>query len=70
MTARDREGAVRFLSLGQLPFGRELRQFHQEKMQERRRAEGLLSEKQSYLLIERDVLQMARDQYEEWPLYR
>ncbi|HEY9404141.1 MAG TPA: methylaspartate mutase subunit E [Pyrinomonadaceae bacterium] len=70
MTARDREGAVRFLSLGQLPFGRELRQFHQEKMQERRRAEGLLSEKQSYLLIERDVLQMARDQYEEWPLFR
>lgn len=70
MTARDTEGAVRFLSLGKLPFNRELRQFHQEKMQERRRVEGLLSEKQSYLLVERDVLQMARGQYEEWPLFK
>ena len=68
MTARDCEGAVRFLSLGKLPFGRDLRQFHREKMQERRRAEGLFSDKQNYLLIERDVLQLARGHYENWPL--
>jgi len=42
--ARDVDGAVRFLSLGNLQFDRELREFHQSKMQDRRRAEGLLSE--------------------------
>lgn len=68
MTARDVEGGVRFLSTGQLPFDRELRQFHQEKMQERRRVEGLRSAEQNYLLVERDVLQLARDQYQDWPL--
>jgi methylaspartate mutase epsilon subunit len=70
MTARDVEGAVRFLSLGRLPFDGELRQFHREKMQERRRAEGLYSSKQSYRLVERDVLQIAREQYRGWPLFR
>jgi methylaspartate mutase epsilon subunit len=68
MTARDREGAVRFLAFGNLQFERELREFHREKMDERRRAEGLLSEKQNYLIVERDVLQIARGLYERWPL--
>jgi methylaspartate mutase epsilon subunit len=69
MTARDRDGAVRFLSFGNLQLGRELREFHQNKMDERRRAEGLLSEKQNYLLVERDVLQIPRGLYEHWPLF-
>ncbi len=68
MTARDTSGAVRFLSCGQLQFDRELREFHETKMAERRRAEGLHSQKQNYLLIEKDVLQIARDEYEHWPL--
>src|SRR5262249_3059834 len=45
MTARDRDGAVRFLSFGNLQVGPELEEFHRSKMDERRRAEGLLSEK-------------------------
>lgn len=69
MTARDVNGAVRFLSLGNLQFDRELREFHQSKMQDRQRAEGLLSEKQKYLLVERDVLQLPRGEYARWPLY-
>ena len=69
MTARDREGAVRFLSFGNLQVGRELREFHENKMDERRRAEGLLSEKQNYGLVERDVLQIPRCLYERWPLF-
>jgi methylaspartate mutase epsilon subunit len=68
MTARDTEGAVRFLSCGNLQFDRELRDFHRSKMEDRRRAEGLYSEKQNYLLVEQDVLQIARGQYEQWPL--
>jgi methylaspartate mutase epsilon subunit len=69
MTARDRDGAVRFLSLGNLQLGRELQEFHRYKMDERRRAEGLLSEKQNYLLVEKDVLQIPRCLYEHWPLF-
>jgi methylaspartate mutase epsilon subunit len=68
MTARDVDGAVRFLSFGNLQLDRELREFHQSKMQDRQRAEGLLSEKQKYLLVERDVLQLPRGQYDQWPL--
>lgn len=69
ITARDVEGAVRFLSTGQLQFDKELRAFHDEKMTERRRAEGLLSEKQGFLLVERDTMQLARNEYDRWPLY-
>ncbi|MCA1635268.1 MAG: hypothetical protein LC802_16650 [Acidobacteria bacterium] len=69
VTARDTEGAVRFLRTGQLQFDRGLLDFHREKMSERRRAEGLRSERQNYLLVERDVLQIARGQYECWPLF-
>jgi len=60
MTARDTDGAVRFLSLGNLQVGRELQEFHRNKMDERRRAEGLFSERQNYLLVEQDVLQIPR----------
>ncbi len=66
-TARDAEGAVRFLSTGRLPFDRELREFHRERMDERRRLEGI-SEAQAYLLVEQDVLQIPRGQYRRWPL--
>lgn len=69
MTARDVDGAVRFLSFGNLQLDRELREFHQSKMQDRQRAAGLLSEKQKYLLVERDVLQLPRGQYDQWPLF-
>lgn len=70
ITARDTEGAVRFLSVGELQFDGELRSFHDEKMNARRRAEGLLSKQQDYLLVERDTLQLARNEYEHWPLFR
>jgi methylaspartate mutase epsilon subunit len=69
MTARDRDGAVRFLLFGNLQFGRELQEFHRSRMDERRRAEGLFSERQNYLLVEQDVLQIPRCLYEHWPLF-
>ncbi len=67
-TARDVEGAVRFISTGKLQFDRELREFHDFKISERRRAEGLLSSSEDYLLVEQDVLRIARNQYQCWPL--
>jgi methylaspartate mutase epsilon subunit len=70
VTARDTEGAVRFLSTGQLQLDRELKEFHRTKMQDRLHTNGqFLTEKQNYLLVESDVLQIAREQYERWPLY-
>src|SRR4029078_289802 len=41
MTPRDVEGAVRFLSSGNLKLDRETREFHDDKVSERRRAEGI-----------------------------
>ncbi len=69
MTARDAEGAVRFLRTGKLQFDRDLREFHRDRMAERRRAEGLRDDRQDYLLVEKDVMRVARGQYERWPLY-
>jgi methylaspartate mutase epsilon subunit len=68
MTARDRDGAVRFLSFGNLQLGSDLREYHRSKMDERRSAEGLFSEEQNYLIVERDVLRIPRCHYEYWPL--
>ena len=68
MTTRDVEGAVRFLSTGNLQLDRETREFHQDKVAERRKAEGIASPSQDYVLVERDVMQVARCQYERWPL--
>src|SRR6185369_9367484 len=68
VTMRDVDGAVRFLFPGNLKLDRETREFHQDKVSERRRAEGIQSPAQDYLLVERDVMQVARCQYERWPL--
>ena len=68
MTARDSEGAVRFLSTGNLQLDRETKEFHEYKMAERRRDEGIFSAKEDYLLVERDVMRIPRGQYERWPL--
>ncbi|MGP1255691.1 MAG: methylaspartate mutase subunit E [Kiloniellales bacterium] len=67
MCARGPDKAVRFLNCGRLPFDKETRQFHAEIMMERRRLEQL-REDRSYMLIERDVMQVATGQYERWPL--
>jgi methylaspartate mutase epsilon subunit len=68
VTARDVDGAVRFLSCGKLQFDRELVEFHKDKIEERRRAESLTSPKQDYLIVERDVLRVPRLLYDRWPL--
>ena len=68
MTTRDVEGAVRFLCMGNLKLDRETREFHQDKVTERRNAEGIRSPSQDYVLVERDVMQVARCRYERWPL--
>lgn len=68
MTTRDVEGAVRFLSFGNLQLDRETRHFHEDKVSERRRAEGIHSPLQDPILVERDVMQVACCRYDRWPL--
>jgi methylaspartate mutase epsilon subunit len=68
MTMRDVEGAVRFLSTGNLKLDRESREFHQDKVSERRKAEGICSRSQDHVLVERDVMQVVSCRYEHWPL--
>lgn len=67
-TARDSQGAVRFLSVGGLPFDRETREFHRDRMAARRRSAGVLGDAQQFLLVEHDVLQLPRGEYAGWPL--
>ncbi|EYF01035.1 Methylaspartate mutase, E subunit [Chondromyces apiculatus DSM 436] len=67
-TARDVDGAVRFLNAGNLQLRREVREFHRDRMQDRMHAEGLSFEKQGYLLVERDVMRIPRNQFDHWPL--
>ncbi len=69
LTARDIEGAVRFASPGKLQLDRETLDFHREKINERRRLEGLLSEHQNYVLVEQDVMRIPRGHYDRWPLH-
>lgn len=67
-TARDADGAVRFLDVGDLPFDRDTVRFHAERMSERRRMDRLGPPRRDYLRIERDVLRVPRGDYERWPL--
>lgn len=67
MTARDLDGAVRFVHPAKIAFDREVVQFHREKITARRRKHNV-KETRSYQLVEQDVLQVVRGQYERWPL--
>lgn len=69
MTARDCDGAVRFLSTGNLQLERDVREFHRERMNARRKAEGIASASGDYLLVERDVLRIPRSRHQGWPIY-
>lgn len=68
LTARDVDGAVRFLRTGSLRFDAEVRELHENKMEERRRVEGFTGKNRDYLLIESDVLRVPRELYRSWPL--
>jgi methylaspartate mutase epsilon subunit len=40
LAARDNEGAMRYLDTGNLPFSKEIIEFHQQKLAERAKAQG------------------------------
>lgn len=67
LTARDVDGAVRFARTGNLRLEPEIADFHAAKIDERRRAEGITRDR-DYLLVESDVMRIARERYTAWPL--
>lgn len=56
LTARDVVGAIRFLRCGNLPFDKDLIEFHKAKMRERRRKGGFMS---VYEMIAADVVAVS-----------
>lgn len=68
VTMRDENHAVRFFDTGSLPFRKEVKQFHEEKIHERFKKEGIHDKEKFYYLVEKDVLQIARSQFDKWPL--
>ncbi|HOW69390.1 MAG TPA: methylaspartate mutase subunit E, partial [Phycisphaerae bacterium] len=70
LTARDAEGAVRFLSAGRLALGRDQREYHREKMAKRLRQERMRFADTDFLLIEQDVMRIGRGEHGHWPLDR
>ncbi len=57
LPARDNEGAVRILNPGNLPFSKELKDFHREKIEERAKAEN---RKASFQMVIDDVYAIGK----------
>lgn len=68
MTARDVEGAVRFLRVGNLPFSKETKQFHLDRMSQRRLSFGNLDPNNDFQMTQFDAIQITTHQYEQWPM--
>lgn len=68
VTVRDVSGAVRFADCGNLALPSDIVSWHKERITERRRKQHVASSHADYQLVEMDVLQIARGQYERWPL--
>jgi len=66
LPCRDNDGAVRILSVGNLPFTKELRDFHNSKIEERAKAEG---RKASFQMVIDDVYAIGKGRLVGRPRY-
>ena len=66
LPCRDNDGAVRILSMGNLPFTKELRDFHTGKIEERAKAEG---RKASFQMVIDDVYAIGKGRLVGRPRY-
>lgn len=66
LPCRDNDGAVRILNMGNLPFDRELKDFHQAKIEERAKAEG---RKASFQMVVDDVYAIGKGRLVGRPKY-
>ena len=58
------------LYVGNLPFSDEIKDRHYESINERCLEEAISLRKKNYLLVERDVLEVARGKQLQWPITR
>jgi methylaspartate mutase epsilon subunit len=65
VTARDRDGAIRFVNPELLPFDPDIIDFHKEKIHQRMTAERLSKVSQ---IIEKDLTRICQNDYLKWPL--
>jgi methylaspartate mutase epsilon subunit len=65
VTLRDKTGAVRFADFGGLPFDSRLKEFHQEKIDERKNLER---DSRLFSLLEKDLTRIWKGDYHSWPL--
>ena len=65
VTLRDRTGAVRFAALGNLPFDSSVKEFHQERIEERKMLER---DSRLFSLLEKDLTRIWKNDYHAWPL--
>jgi methylaspartate mutase epsilon subunit len=56
---RDSQGAVRYLEFGNLPFGREIRQYHEEKLSRRAQKEKKEVDYETAIFDITEISQMA-----------
>ena len=66
LPCRDNEGAVRILNMGNLPFSKELQDFHREKIDARAAAEG---RKASFQMVIDDVYAIGKGRLVGRPKY-
>jgi methylaspartate mutase epsilon subunit len=57
MGVRDNEGAVRYLDHGNIPFAREIVEFHRERIAEREKVQG---RKVDYKTVINDIYAISR----------
>ena len=67
VTIRDNQGAVRIAAFGNLPFNKEIKSFHRERLSSRIKS-GKKSEVNIHSLLEYDILKIPRCDYDVWPI--
>jgi methylaspartate mutase epsilon subunit len=65
ITARDCDGAIRFVNPEQLPFENDIVDFHKEKIHQRMTAEGSTK---TFEMLEKDLTRIWKNDYVRWPL--
>ena len=65
ITARDCDGAIRFINPEQLPFDKDIIDFHKEKIHQRMTRERTT---RVYEILGNDLTRIWKDEYTRWPL--
>lgn len=65
LTAKDKDGAIRFVNPEIMPFDNQICDFHNEKIQERKVLERATK---VYELLEKDLTRIWKNDFRQWPL--